>query len=221
MEEREEKFEGVRADVGNGFFCLIKSCKGTSIIEVEMDGDEEFSFEEKFYKEIARRWNAYPTLKSEINSLADKIVELEKSSNNYLDKLGDSNGKLLLACSNLSDKDAEITRLKEENERLKGDVQTWTRISSETTSENSAVINIVKVLEDENCSLRERVNTVEDLQSQLSQAKERIRELETPRVIQPAGFAYGVILPDACEWFNKYDDVDAFLEAQAALKEGE
>ncbi len=132
-EQEQDAFEGVRAEVVGGIH---------SHSIHYMNGNAYEAMTKKLHEEIAHRWNAYPkhqakigdleiklmdantvassnerqteVLRKKMDELADKIVEMEKSSNNSLDKLGDSNGKLLLACSNLSDKDAEITRLKEE-----------------------------------------------------------------------------------------------------------
>ena len=160
-QKEQDSFEGVRAEFHaesvDHPICLILNAGDENEVSIECESvtvkrEKLLTIVEQF----ANRWNNQATLKSEMNELADKIVEMEKSSNNSLDKLGDSNGKLLLACSNLSDKDAEITRLKEE-------ALDEARKLFEAHEENSR-------LGPEN----------ERLEAKLEEALERVKELETP-----------------------------------------
>lgn len=199
--EQKEQFEGVRAeyffaDGVEEHFLELKDSDGVKW-RLRFSGGENAP---EVLNGIARIFNAFPTLKSEMNELADKIVELEKSSNNSLDKLGDSNGKLLLACSNLSDKDAEITRLKEENERLKASNDRL----KETVMEWE---NRDKYMESQLSQAKEREKVQEELNGDLHAEIKRLRE-ERDRI-------------KAVFKSFRVESREKLKQAQAALKEGE
>ncbi len=241
--EQKDAFEGVRAEfhaesVDYPIWLILNAGEEN---EVSIECESVTVKREKLLtivEQFAIRWNNQATLKSEMNELADKILAMEKPHEEVLKlteglkTIGDKTlyvYELATRWNAYHEQQAEITRLKEENEKLKGELQCF-----EGEKE-----------------LYEESN--EDIQSQLSQAKERIEELETPDFIYDPEdssnyYKYGSGEMEECiedygiDWIgqvlkmhtlvkgpDKYAVNDGALvrifdteeQAQAALKEGE